>query len=134
MCIRDRGRYSLYDVEDQNWLRGVQVADDVGLLAFTTVFPGTYPGRWPHAHFEVYPDLATATGPDTAITVSQLALPQEACAQVYAQPGYGESATHLTEPIDDDMVFADGYDSQLATTTGTVAGGYTARLTVPVAA
>ncbi|MCU1500121.1 MAG: intradiol ring-cleavage dioxygenase, partial [Acidimicrobiales bacterium] len=48
-CTAD-GRYSLYEVEDQNYLRGVQVADDAGRISFTTVYPGCYSGRWPHCH------------------------------------------------------------------------------------
>ncbi len=86
-CDRD-GRYSLYDVEDQNYLRGVQQADTAGKVAFTSIFPAAYAGRWPHVHFEVYPDLAAATSSDNAITTSQLALPQDVCEQVYATDGY----------------------------------------------
>ncbi len=61
-CDRE-GRYSLYSsgATDQNYLRGVQAAGDDGHLSFTSIFPGAYSGRWPHMHFEVYRDLATAT-------------------------------------------------------------------------
>ena len=56
-CDRE-GRYSMYSegVEDQNYLRGAQVADDDGIVRFTSIFPACYSGRWPHIHFEVYPD------------------------------------------------------------------------------
>ncbi|WP_426172088.1 hypothetical protein [Pseudoduganella sp. R-34] len=49
-CDRE-GRYSLYSsgVADQNYLRGVQGADANGDLSFTTIFPGCYDGRMPHA-------------------------------------------------------------------------------------
>jgi protocatechuate 3,4-dioxygenase beta subunit len=52
------GRYSMYSsgVEDNTWLRGVQVADANGQVTFTSVIPGCYAGRWPHIHFEVYPE------------------------------------------------------------------------------
>lgn len=42
-----QGRYSMYTqgVEDQTWLRGVQVADSTGSVSFTTIVPGCYPGR-----------------------------------------------------------------------------------------
>ena len=42
------GEYSMYEITDQNYLRGVQVADDAGRVAFTTIFPGCYAGRWPN--------------------------------------------------------------------------------------
>ncbi|MEJ3654690.1 intradiol ring-cleavage dioxygenase [Actinomycetes bacterium KLBMP 9759] len=133
-CDRE-GRYSLYEREDQNYLRGVQQADAAGLVRFTTVVPGAYAGRWPHAHFEVHPDLAAATSGSTAITTSQLALPKEVCDQVYATDGYAASIPNLARTsLDSDGVFGDGYASQLATVTGTVASGLTARLTVPVEA
>jgi protocatechuate 3,4-dioxygenase beta subunit len=43
-CTAD-GRYSLYEIEDENFLRGVQVADDAGRISFTSIFPGCYAGR-----------------------------------------------------------------------------------------
>jgi protocatechuate 3,4-dioxygenase beta subunit len=129
------GEYSLYGVKDQNYLRGVQAADASGKVSFTSIFPAAYSGRWPHVHFEVYPDLAGATTPDKALVTSQLALPQDACAQVYATAGYEQSVRNLAQTsLASDNVFSDGWDSQLATVTGTVSGGMTAALVVPVAA
>lgn len=46
-------------VVDENYLRGVQAADEDGLIEFRTIFPGCYAGRWPHVHFEVYESLVT---------------------------------------------------------------------------
>jgi protocatechuate 3,4-dioxygenase beta subunit len=133
-CDRD-GNYSLYDIEDQNYLRGVQEADASGKVAFTSIFPACYSGRWPHVHFEAYPDLAAATSSDNAITTSQLALPQDVCDRVYATEGYSQSVDNLSEvTLASDNVFSDGADSQLATVTGSVARGLVATLTVPVAA
>lgn len=131
-CDRD-GAYSLYDVADRNYLRGVQVADASGVVSFTSVFPAAYPGRWPHAHFEVYPDLAAATSGDNAVVTSQLALPEDACSAVYATDGYSSSVRNLAQTsLDSDMVFRDGYDSQLASVTGDVTAGMAASLTVGV--
>ncbi|MGQ0575012.1 MAG: dioxygenase family protein [Pseudonocardia sp.] len=132
-CDRE-GRYSIYEREDQNYLRGVQVADAAGAVRFTTVFPGAYGGRYPHIHFQVFPALDRATDGDLAISTSQLALPEATCAQVYAAPGYEDSVGRLAEtPLADDGVFADGYDTQLAAITGAVGSGLTATLRVPVA-
>ncbi|MDN5930375.1 MAG: intradiol ring-cleavage dioxygenase [Pseudonocardia sp.] len=126
------GAYSLYDVDDQNYLRGVQVADASGVVSFTSVFPAAYSGRWPHAHFEVYADLAAATNGDNATVTSQLALPEDACTAVYATDGYDSSVRNLAQTsLDSDMVFRDGYAAQLATVTGDVSG-MAATLTVGV--
>jgi protocatechuate 3,4-dioxygenase beta subunit len=134
-CDRE-GRYSMYSagVENENYLRGVQEADDRGRLSFESIFPGAYPGRWPHVHFEVYPDLATATSAGTPATTSQLALPEDACAEVYATDGYDQSVTTMTSlSLDTDMVFSDdGAAEQLATMSGSVSRGLVAALDVPV--
>ena len=132
-----QGRYSMYSsgVEDENYLRGVQPTDASGTATFTTVFPGCYPGRWPHIHFEVYRSTAEATSAGQIVRTSQLALPAAASEAVYADtatyPGSADalSGTSLTQ----DMVFGDdGGIHQLATVTGDASSGYVANLTIGV--
>ncbi len=96
-CTREGG-YSLYSsgVEDQNFLRGVQIADARGRVTFTSIFPACYDGRWPHIHFEVYPDQAGIADSANAIATSQVALPQDVCALVYAESGYEASVGNLS--------------------------------------
>jgi protocatechuate 3,4-dioxygenase beta subunit len=134
-CDRDGG-YSLYSqgVEDQNYLRGVQIADAAGRVTFTSIFPACYSGRWPHIHFEVYPDEAGIADASDAVATSQVALPQDVCDTVYATDGYEKSISNLAQlSLDSDNVFGDdGGASQLATVTGDVAGGYTVTLAVGV--
>jgi protocatechuate 3,4-dioxygenase beta subunit len=133
-CDRD-GRYSLYSpgAASENYLRGVQEADAGGAVSFTTIFPGCYPGRWPHIHFEVYASLADVTGAVSVLTTSQLAIPDDTCNQVYAADGYAQSVTNLASlALESDMVFADGSDLQLATATGSVDDGVALRLSVVV--
>ena len=117
-CTAD-GQYSMYDVPSENFLRGVQESDKDGDVTFTTVFPGAYAGRWPHIHFEVYESLDAATQAGAKLKTSQLAIPQDACEAVYATEHYGQSAANLAQmSLDGDMVFSDGYKSQLATASG----------------
>lgn len=134
-CDRD-GRYSLYDdeVADENYLRGVQEADDDGNLTFTTIFPACYAGRWPHMHFEVYESLAAATNASNKLRTSQLALPEDICNDVYnGAEGYDSSvSTFAGVSLDSDNVFSDGHSLQMATVTGSVDDGYTVTLNVPV--
>jgi protocatechuate 3,4-dioxygenase beta subunit len=133
-CTREGG-YSLYSegVTDQNYLRGVQEAGADGRLGFTSIFPAAYDGRWPHIHFEVYESLDAATAAQTKLRTSQLAIPQEACDAVYATTGYEQSVQNLAQTsLDSDMVFSDGFASQLATATGSVDDGYTLALNVGV--
>jgi protocatechuate 3,4-dioxygenase beta subunit len=134
-CDRE-GRYSLYSdgAQDQNYLRGVQIADAAGRVRFTSVFPACYSGRWPHIHFEVYPDQGSSTDAGNAISTSQVALPADVSEQVYAQSGYEASVGNLSRvTLQDDNVFGDdGGASQLGTVTGDLTSGYTVSLAVGV--
>ncbi|CAM5552835.1 hypothetical protein STAFG_1442 [Streptomyces afghaniensis 772] len=133
-CDRE-GAYSLYSegVTEENYLRGVQETDDKGRVTFTSIFPGCYQGRWPHIHFEVYGSLADATAATSITNTSQLAFPKDVCDAVYATDGYGESVRNLSGlSLEDDGIFSDGHDRQLAAMTGGTRDGYTATLTVPV--
>lgn len=136
-CDRE-GRYSLYSegVTEQNYLRGVQVAGDDGTVRFTSIFPACYDGRWPHIHFEVYDDLATAVAGSDARLTSQIALPQDVCEQVYAaDSGYAASIANLSKvSLSSDGVFGDGWDAELATVTGTPAKGLDVSIAIGVAA
>ncbi len=134
-CTREGG-YSMYSegVTEENFLRGVQIADEAGLVSYTSIFPACYDGRWPHIHFEVYPDPESITDVANVIATSQVALPQDVCETVYAEAGYEASIDNLARvSLDSDNVFSDdGGASQLATVTGDVAAGYTVTLTVGV--
>jgi len=134
-CTRE-GEYSMYseNIANENFLRGVQVADEDGVVTFTSIFPACYSGRWPHIHFEVYPDADSITDSTNAIATSQVALPEDTCDAVYAESGYEASVSNLSQvALDSDNVFSDdGGVSQLATVTGDVSGGYTVSLAVGV--
>ena len=130
------GAYSLSSegVTAENSLRGVQIADAAGKVTFTSIFPACYTGRWPHIHFEVYPDRASITDSTKAIATSQVALPKNACDTVYAIAGYEKSVTNLAQlTLATDNVFGDDAGAtQLGTVTGDVTGGYAVSLAVRV--
>lgn len=134
-CDRD-GNYSIYSeaVADQNYLRGVQESDVDGVVTFDSIFPACYPGRWPHVHFEVYPDLASATDEANKIATSQVAIPEQICNQVYATAGYESSVAYLAElSLETDGVFQDdGAVAQLGTISGTIEEGLAIALTIAV--
>ena len=130
------GGYSMYSqgVQNENYLRGVQATDADGVATFTSIFPACYSGRWPHIHFEVYPSLAAATDPAKVIATSQIALPAATCQEVYATDGYSQSVSNLSRvSLASDNVFGDdGGVHELGTISGTVSGGLTVELAVPV--
>jgi protocatechuate 3,4-dioxygenase beta subunit len=140
-CTRD-GLYSLYSsgVQNENFLRGVQVADANGQVTFTTIFPGCYSGRYPHIHFEIYPSLSMATLYTNRILTSQMALPRDICSTVYSgATGYSASVSNLARvTIASDNVFGDNSTAQMAAMTPTLSGdisnGYTGTLSIGIPA
>ncbi len=137
-CDRD-GKYSLYDLPNESYLRGVGVTDANGQVRFTTVFPGCYAGRWPHIHFEVFSSLATATSGRYATLISQLSMSAETCSTVYASAtGYSGSLSNLSgASITRDNVFGDNSAAQIAQQTpvmsGSIDAGYTATAVIGIA-
>jgi len=140
-CTRD-GQYSLYSsaIQNENYLRGVQVTDANGNVTFTTIFPGCYSGRYPHIHLEVYPSLALATLYTNRVLTSQMALPRDICSAVYSgATGYSSSVSNLAAvTIANDNVFGDNSTAQIAQMTPTLSGsvneGFTGTILVGVPA
>ncbi|MET8522046.1 intradiol ring-cleavage dioxygenase [Nocardioides sp. NPDC004968] len=130
-----QGLYSMYSegVEDETYLRGVQVADAKGQVTFKTIVPGCYTGRWTHMHFEVYPDADSATTGDNAIATSQVAFPEKMLNKVYELDTYAGSADNLTQvSLENDNVFSDGYDLEMGKFSGSPSAGYKGSLSVAV--
>ena len=111
----------------QTFLRGIQVTDPSGRVAFTTIFPGWYQGRATHIHVEVKVNNAV-------VKVTQIAFAEDVIAAVYSQGVYASRGRNPTSNASD-MVFADSLSSELAAITGgDAASGYSAEFTLGVAA
>jgi protocatechuate 3,4-dioxygenase beta subunit len=132
------GLYSMYSAgaTEVDYLRGVQATDSAGTVSYKTIFPACYQGRWPHAHFEIFPSLAKATSADNVIATSQLAVPEDVCKTVYGSAdGYAASTSNLAQlTLATDGIFSDGSSAQLATVSGDLNNGYTIRLKLGVVA
>ena len=133
------GDYSIYNLPNQNYLRGVGVTDANGEVTFTTVFPGCYSGRWPHIHFEVYPSLAKATQYSNRVLCSQFAMPENECTLVYNNVSTysGSTSAYSRISIASDNIFNDNTTAQLNQQTPTLSGstssGYSGQVTVGLA-
>lgn len=132
MCDKD-GVYSAYatamnpgGTADTKWLRGYQMTDANGEVAFTTIFPGWYSGRICHIHFKVFVS-------STYAATSQMTFDIPAKNALYAANSalYTKGADPMT--IAGDNIFSDGYEYQLASLTANGSGGYDAYLEVTVA-
>lgn len=109
-----------------DFLRGRQTTDASGLSAFTTIFPGWYGGRAPHIHVHIY----NASG--KSLLVTQIAFPKDICDTVYttATSFYKKGKQDTTNETDN--VFSDGFTTELATVSGSVASGYALSHTIVV--
>jgi hypothetical protein len=95
-------------------------------VEFITIFPGWYPGRVCHIHFQVYVSSVYAA-------VSQLTYDHTTKNNIYAaNPGeYTKGADPLTPGTDG--IFSDGHSLQLATLTPNVStGGFDSFLEVAI--
>lgn len=78
------GAYSGYDSERSSgeaWLRGAQLADADGVVAFETLYPGWYAGRAVHVHIKAW----TADGREIA---SQIYFPDDLSDRIFAESPY----------------------------------------------
>ncbi len=87
----------------QKWLRGYQVTDEKGNVAFDTIYPGFYQGRTTHIHFKIR--TYSAAGDQTHEFTSQFFFDDKLSEQVFAQTPYSNSGS---EPVknDRDGIFA----------------------------
>ena len=134
------GKYSLYDLPAENYLRGVQVTDSAGQVTFSSISPGTYSGRYPHIHFEVYRNANTATQGSNSLLTSQMCLPRDIASAVYTANSTvytGSSANLAQVTIASDNVFGDNTAAQIAAQTpvlsGSTSAGYTGTIVVGLA-
>ena len=103
------------------FLRGHQVSDEAGVVRFTTIYPGWYPGRAVHIHFKV---RAAAAGGRTDEFTSQLYFNDELTDRVHAREPY---SAHRGQRLFNarDMIFREG-GSQLVLPVREDEGGYAA--------
>ncbi|BFM21531.1 peptidase associated/transthyretin-like domain-containing protein [Gilvimarinus japonicus] len=135
-CDKD-GLYSGYaqsgsDTRGATFCRGIQDVNVKGEVTFHTIFPGWYAGRMTHIHFQVFLYNDTVS---VATATSQLAFPAETTDAVYNSSLYrNRGPNNSVSSIAQDSIFADGTDSQMVNVSGSVEDGFTATLTVGIAA
>ena len=130
---RGRRQSDIHDLQRVAPRRAVQQHHANGLVTFKSIFPGAYSGRYPHVHFQVFSKQADISSYRNAVTVSQLALPEDVCTTVYTASAYATSKANFPQtPVTRDNVFSDGVTQQMAKVTGSNANGYIAQLTIAV--
>jgi protocatechuate 3,4-dioxygenase beta subunit len=77
-------------------LRGTQLSDRGGIVRFTTIYPGWYPGRAVHVHIKVRSDART-------LLTTQLYFDDELTDTVLTGSAYGGRTGRRTHNADDDF-------------------------------
>jgi protocatechuate 3,4-dioxygenase beta subunit len=70
-----------YSEPGETYLRGLQVTDKDGIVEFTTIYPGWYPGRTVHIHAKVHLDKRT-------VLTTQLYFDDHVSARVFVDDPY----------------------------------------------
>jgi protocatechuate 3,4-dioxygenase beta subunit len=102
----------------RKFLRGYQLADAVGIVRFTTIYPGWYPGRTVHLHFKVRTDPSAAQGYEFT---SQLYFDDALTDRVHALEPYARKGTR-TLRNQRDGIFRRGGEQLMLTLTGNEQG------------
>lgn len=139
-CDKD-GNYSEYggtgmqsvNYTTVHFLRGRQVTNASGQVAFTSVFPGWYNGRSTHIHVHIY----NTSGKSLLIT--QIAFPEgsnSAVVQVNASSanGYTKGMSGYTYNANDNAFSDDATGSEIGTVSGSVSTGFELSHTINVLA
>ncbi len=135
------GVYSDESVEStlgQTSLRGYQVTDSNGSVAFTTIFPGWYSGRTPHIHLMIrtFSGSAVAYEWTTQLLFEQTDIDTTLQTQApydlraTAEPDTSNTADHVYSAMVTDE--GTGHASTVLTLTGSAATGYAATINLAV--
>ena len=85
-----------YSEPGETYLRGLQVTDGDGIVEFTTVYPGWYPGRTVHIHAKVHIDKQT-------VLTTQFYFADDFTDRVFSREPYasdtGRDAFNDTDPL-----------------------------------
>jgi protocatechuate 3,4-dioxygenase beta subunit len=116
------GAYSGFEGEDgETYLRGAQVTNRDGIVEFTTIYPGWYPGRTVHIHAKVHLDRQT-------VLTTQFYFDDEFSTKVFEGDAYA-SASGRDAFNDSDGI----YDRSLELTLSDEGDGHLGLITLDVA-
>jgi protocatechuate 3,4-dioxygenase beta subunit len=116
--VSDRGGSTV----GRRFLRGYQTTGADGRVAFTTIYPGAYPGRAVHVHFKVRSDAGRGRAHEFT---SQLFFDDALTDRVHARPPYAAAARRMRN--ERDGIYR-GTGGQLTLAAAPSGGGYAAAL------
>ena len=131
------GIYSAEAVESttsQNWLRGYQLTDSLGMVQFNTIIPGWYSGRTTHIHLRLRSTYdSSGTG---GTNTMQLFFDQSLMDTLYTTVSpYSSKGKDTTTNASDRVYSQQEQGTTLMTLSGSTSAGYaaTAKIYLPIA-
>lgn len=136
-CDKD-GYYSEYggtqmqsvDYTENHFLRGRQMANSNGKVAYTSIFPGWYQSRATHIHVHVYDNSGKS------LLVTQIAFPEgseSAVVRVNAASDYGYTKGMNGYTYNsNDNVFSDGIETEMSSISGSISEGFSLKHNIVV--
>ena len=130
------GLYSLYSqgVANENYLRGVQESDASGRVQFTSIFPARLLGPLAAHPLRGLPEPGRRRPPPAPSSPPpSWRCPRTPAARSSPPAATSRASSNLDQTsLATDMVFSDGYSTQLGTVSGSVGSGLTVALNVGV--
>ena len=117
----------LPSVVGQTYLRGTQLTDSSGSVAFRTVYPSWYTGRTPHIHFKVFLS-------DTEVVASQIFFPEDINVEVFESAAPYRDRRQRRDTFNRNDTFLTGRTGGAFCAVERSTGGYRASLVVAVRA
>ena len=94
-----------FDTTGKKFLRGYQITDKNGVVKFTTIYPGWYPGRTVHIHYKI-------RSPESARSpyefIGQMYFPERTSDRVYSNPPYAARGKRSVSNLTDRIYNSDG--------------------------
>ncbi|MEC4986643.1 MAG: intradiol ring-cleavage dioxygenase [Oscillatoria sp. PMC 1068.18] len=97
--------YQSLNTSAENFLRGYQVTDNNGTVQFRTIYPGCYPGRAVHIHFQVRTSPTSNQGREFS---SQLYFDDALTEEVFNRQPYASKRSQLVKNAQDGLYRSSG--------------------------
>lgn len=94
-----------FDTTGKKFLRGYQITDKNGMVKFTTIYPGWYPGRTVHIHYKIRSPKSAKSPYEF---VGQMYFDEGTSDRVYANPPYAGRGKRSVSNITDRIYNSDG--------------------------
>lgn len=128
------GVYSNEAVESttgQSWLRGYQLTDATGRVAFQTIIPGWYQGRATHIHLRVRSRYSEASSTSDGTNTTQVFFPQATLDTLYTTVApYSTKAKDTTTNASDRVYTTQTHAENELVLSGDATNGYSATFSI----